>query len=189
MISRATVPGAYLCDFLPFRKWTDFDAYSRSAETQPALACHSKTFTVMASVPTLSTRGERHDRKTRNKAVRAGATGHGALFILLTSSTCTPTQIRVWQAKGTALPSLTQDLLTEVDNESLYNHIKWSTGSLYGGENSVASALQCERSLIQPSFIAGGETVIPIPHKYTPFEAYQLRRPIPRSSSASSPWR
>ncbi|KAI0739410.1 cytochrome P450 [Daedaleopsis nitida] len=102
MISRATVPGAYLCDFLPFLKylpsWVPFQRSAREGKDMIARLV-TKPFE----------------------------------------------RVQQDMAKGTALPSLTQVLLTEAENESLHNHIKWSTGSLYGagGETTYAIVITC----------------------------------------------
>lgn len=128
MINKATVPGAFLCDCFPWSTSVQFDV---SAFTLTCVS-DSEAPPVMAAFPKIGTSREGHDPQTRYKAFRTRECRDGeshALPTIIVLST-------ILQAKGSAPPSLTRDLLsTESGNQNLHHHIKWSTGSLYGGQH------------------------------------------------------
>ncbi|THH21271.1 hypothetical protein EW146_g251 [Bondarzewia mesenterica] len=101
LVTKATVPGAFICDFLPFLKylpsWVPFQRYAVKGKDM---------------IESLVTRPFEHVKRE--------------------------------MAKGTAPPSLAQDLLSNDKHEESFEHrVKWVTGTMYGagGETTYATVL------------------------------------------------
>ncbi|KAH9483265.1 Cytochrome P450 monooxygenase 74 [Psilocybe cubensis] len=96
MVSRSSIPGAFIADFLPFLKHVPWPSFRKEVE---------------------------EGRDMIDGLVRLPFE-----------------HVKRDIAAGTALPSLTKDLLTTSD-PSLDHHIKWTTGSMYGagGESTYAT--------------------------------------------------